>query len=209
MSAQAFRIRPARPGDEPAAYRVCLLTGDSGADASALHATGPDLLGHIYVGAYLALEPDLALLLEDGEGVCGYVLGALKSREFFRRYATEWLPPLQLRTARPAGAPATLSPTDQLRLLIHEPDLFCPEPYDEFPAHLHIDLLPRAQGQGWGRRMMEALLAKLSAKGAPGVHLGMHASNTRAAEFYRRMGFHELVRVDDSLYFGKRLSVNS
>jgi ribosomal protein S18 acetylase RimI-like enzyme len=164
------------------------------------------LLGHIYVGAYLALEPDLAWLLEDDEGVCGYVLGALRSREFFQRYATEWLPPLQAQIARPVGDPATLSPTDQLRWLIHEPDLFCPEPYAEFPAHLHIDLLPRAQGQGWGRRMMAALLERLATRGAPGVHLGMHASNTRAAEFYRRMGFHELVQVADSWYFGKRFT---
>lgn len=205
MSAAAFRIRPARPGDAPAAYRVCLLTGDSGNDASALHASGPDLLGHIYVGAYLAFEPGLAFLLEDDAGVCGYVLGALRSREFFQRYVTEWLPPLQATIARPTGDPATLAPTDQLRLLIHEPDLYCPEPYAEYPAHLHIDLLPRAQGQGWGRRMMEALLERLRAKDAPGVHLGMHAANTRAAEFYRRMGFHGLVRVGDSVYFGKRL----
>ena len=26
------------------------------------------------------------------------------------------------------------------------------------PAHLHVDLLPRLQGQGWGRRVVEAVL---------------------------------------------------
>jgi ribosomal protein S18 acetylase RimI-like enzyme len=202
-----FRIRPAQPGDEAAAYRVCLLTGDAGKDATAIHPDEPDLLGHVYVGAYLKLEPELAFLLEDDEGVCGYVLGALDSREFYRRYEAEWLPPLQARIPAPGGEAANWSPTDQLRHLIHAPDLFCPEPYAEFPAHLHIDLLPRAQGQGMGRRMMDTLLARLTELGSPGVHLGMHATNTRAQAFYTKLGFHELVRVGESLYLGRRLAV--
>ena len=41
----------------------------------------PDALGRIYVGPYLKYEPDLALVLEDGEGVCGYCLGAMDSRQ--------------------------------------------------------------------------------------------------------------------------------
>lgn len=39
-----------------------------------------------------------------------------------------------------------------------------------YPAHLHVDLLPRAQGHGVGQRLMAALFARLAAFGAPGVH---------------------------------------
>ena len=42
-------IRPARPGDGPAMYDVCLRTGAHGGDASALY-RDPRLLGEVYVG---------------------------------------------------------------------------------------------------------------------------------------------------------------
>lgn len=41
------------------------------------------------------------------------------------------------------------------------------------PAHLHIDLLPRLQGQGWGRRLITELAMALHAAGAGGLHLGV------------------------------------
>src|SRR5207244_9878389 len=52
-------IRPARSGDEPAAYYVCLKTGNHGEDGEALYREDPDALGRIFVGPYLAFEPDL------------------------------------------------------------------------------------------------------------------------------------------------------
>ena len=45
-------IRDATPADAPELYRICLLTGDAGRDATALHADA-DLLGEVYVGPYL------------------------------------------------------------------------------------------------------------------------------------------------------------
>jgi ribosomal protein S18 acetylase RimI-like enzyme len=33
----------------------------------------------------------------------------------------------------------------------------------------------------------------------------MWVANTRAGGFYRKLGFHELVRVGESVYLGKRL----
>ena len=53
-----FAIRPYHPSDLCALYRVCLLTGDSGQDASQLY-RDPELLGHIYVAPYAVFEPDL------------------------------------------------------------------------------------------------------------------------------------------------------
>ena len=206
MIQPGFQIRRARPGDEPAAYGVCLETGDGGRGAGHLY-DDPEALGHIYVGPYLKLEPELAFLLEDARGVCGYVLGALDSRVFYSRYENAWLPGIRGSHPEPAGDPARWTKTERLYYEYYHPDLFCPEPYAEYPSHLHIDLVPRAQGRGLGLEMMKVLLDKLRAAGSPGVHLGMHASNARAERFYKRMGFHELVRDDkDSLYLGKRLA---
>jgi ribosomal protein S18 acetylase RimI-like enzyme len=93
--------------------------------------------------------------------------------------------------------------------LYHHPDYFYPEPYDAYPSHLHIDLLPRVQGQGYGRELMGQLLERLRERGSPGVHLGMSAVNDRAYGFYRALGFSELAREGSgesgSIYMGLRL----
>ncbi|MEO6036266.1 MAG: beta-N-acetylglucosaminidase domain-containing protein, partial [Verrucomicrobiota bacterium] len=83
MISPPFKLRRAEPRDEPAAYDVCVQTGDNGRGAAHLYPDDPRALGRIFVGPYLAMEPDLAFVLEDDQGVCGYLLGALDSRKFF------------------------------------------------------------------------------------------------------------------------------
>ena len=114
-------------------------------------------------------------------------------------------PVLQREFPAPTGDPTGWSRTARIYHDYHHPEVYCPEPYELYPAHLHIDLLPRAQGRGWGRRMMDHLLAALRSKGSPGVHLGVGQINERAVGFYRKLGFEELARVRDVLYLGLRL----
>lgn len=204
MLPEGFQIRRYRPGDEDAAYEVCLKTGDSGQDGTHLFRDDPRALGNIYVGPYLQLEPELAFVLEDAQGVCGYVLGALDSRKFYRAFAEQWLPPLRRQQPEPTGDPATWTPSQRMYHQYYHPDVVCPEPYDQYPSHLHIDLLPRVQGRGLGHDMMQRLLDELAARKTPGVHLGMAPSNARAEKFYKKIGFHELARTSDTLYLGKR-----
>lgn len=202
-------IRPARPADEPGAYSVCLKTGDNGGDGEPFYREDPDALGRIFVGPYLAYEPELSLILADEEGICGYALGAFDSRAFYARYETDWRPRLCARFPAPHGDPGAWTRTQQVYHWYHHPDYYCPEPYETYPSHLHIDLLPRAQGRGHGRRMMEQVMDKLRRRGSPGAHLGLSVLNTRAFGFYARLGFRELVRVgsgtDGCIYMGKIL----
>jgi protein O-GlcNAcase/histone acetyltransferase len=203
-------IRLAQPGDQAGAYHVCLKTGDAGSDGGPVYREDPDALGRLFVGPYLAFEPALSLILEDAQGICGYALAALDSRAFYARYDAEWRPDLCARYPLPAGDPATWTRVQEVYGWYHHPDYFCPEPHAQYPSHLHIDLLPRAQGHGYGRQMMEQLMDRLRERGSPGVHLGMWARNHRAYAFYQRRGFHELARVGSpetgSLYLGRRLS---
>lgn len=204
-------IRDYRAGDEAAAYFVCLKTGNQGADGEPFYREDPDALGRIFVGPYLQFDPELALMLEDEEGVCGYALGTLDSRSFYNRYENEWRPQLCSSFPAPSGDASTWSRVEAIHYLYHHPDYFCPEPYEEHPAHLHIDLISRAHRRGHGTRMMNELIDRMRAKGVPGVHLGMAASNDRAHHFYLTLGFKDLCRQgfgdDETLYMGKRLAV--
>jgi len=203
-------LRDYRAGDESGAYSVCLKTGDHGKDGEALYREDPDALGRIYVGPYLRFESHLAFILEDGQGVCGYALAAADSRAFYQRYDREWRPELCRQFPEPRGDPSTWSPAQAIHHLYHHPDFFCPEPYELYPSHLHIDLLPRVQGRGHGRRMMEELLGRLRVRGSPGVHLGMSAVNQNAHRFYLKLGFRELACAGEgdqrSITMGKRLA---
>ncbi len=73
-----------------------------------------------------------------------------------------------------------------------------------YPGHLHIDLLPSAQGKGQGRAMMDTIIPALSKAGASGIHLEMARENLRAYGFYRRLGFQELGRGGDDIWMGIR-----
>jgi ribosomal protein S18 acetylase RimI-like enzyme len=237
-------IRPARAGDEAGAYYVCLKTGDAGADGEPHFRDDPDALGRIFVGPYLAFEPELALILEDegrteaervtqgvsgpdesgpyivggpdrrmptqSTSICGYALGALDSRAFYARYEREWRPDLCAQFPMPEGPPESWSRVQEVHSWYHQADYFCPEPYDAYPSHLHIDLLPRAQGRGHGGRMMRRLFDLLRDRGSPGVHLGLRPANTRAYAFYEKLGFRELARTgsgnDASIYMGLDLT---
>ena len=55
----ATTIRDYRPGDQAAAYFVCLKTGNQGDDGEPFYKEDPDALGRIFVGPYLQFEPGL------------------------------------------------------------------------------------------------------------------------------------------------------
>ncbi len=205
----SFRIRAARAADQAGAYHVCLKTGDHGRDGEPFYRDDPDALGRIFVGPYLAYEPELSLMLEDPEGVCGYAFGALDSRAFYARYEAEWRPQLCAQFPQPQGDPAQWTRAQTVHSWYHRPDYFCPQPYEAYPSHLHIDLLERARGRGWGRRMMEQVMDELRERGSPGAHLGVSMLNLPALGFYQKLGFRELIRVgtaaDGCIYLGKEL----
>jgi GNAT superfamily N-acetyltransferase len=58
-----------------------------------------------------------------------------------------------------------------------------------WPAHLHINLLPRARGTGAAAVLVERWFERLRDTGTPGCHLQTLVENTRASRFFERMGF--------------------
>ncbi|MGH8777166.1 MAG: GNAT family N-acetyltransferase [Jiangellaceae bacterium] len=197
-------IRRARDGDRGRLYEICLRTGSAGEDATDLYADR-HLLGNVYVGPYLALEPDLSFVLDDTGAVTGYVLGAGDTAQFQRRCEQEWWPPLRSTYADPpTGRPWT--PDERLSHLVHHPSRTDPAVLAAYPAHVHLDLLPQAQGYGYGRRLMQHLLAEMRAASVPGVHLGVDARNERAIGFYRHLGWRPLPRGSGGLLMGLRIA---
>ena len=183
-------IRPFRRQDTDAIYQVCLLTGDDGRDASSQ--VDRDLMGDVWAGPYLALEARCASVAVDDEGVAGYVIGTRDTRAFEVACATDWWPRLRERYAEPAGPPDGWNLDERLRYLVHHPLASPDDVVAGHPAHLHLNLLPRAQGQGAGHLLLSAALDTLRAAGVPGVHVGVSPGNERANRFWERGGFVEI-----------------
>ena len=185
-------IRPASPADLDACYEISLATGFEGGDASHLYADRK-LMGHIYVAPYLLLAPALAFVVEDRDGVAGFAVGAADTVAWEARLEHAWWPPLRGQYPEPAGVPPDLRTADQRRaFMIHHPARTPPRVVDAFPAHLHMNLLPRLQRRGVGKRLLSQWLEAAAAHGARAAHVGVNRANTSARLFWAAQAFAEL-----------------
>jgi ribosomal protein S18 acetylase RimI-like enzyme len=174
----AITIRPGTPADADAVDAACRATADGGRPQR-VDVVDPALVSLVYARPYLELEPATSRLLVRDGSVSGYVVGALDSPAFYRR-AGEWA---AAHLPRPPGA------DPDLVALLTEPERALPSEVEDFPSHLHVNLLPAARGAGLGRRLVSAFLTGLVQAGSPGVHLRVDRANRRAVGFYARLGF--------------------
>lgn len=198
-------IRPFRSGDEPALSEICLRTADAGADATGVF-DDDDLWGEVFVIPYVTRHPDLAFVVETDDGrVAGYVVGTDDTRAFEDWFAGEWWPRFAQRWPRPTAPEGERTRQDGTVAYAYGRRAGA-EPFgDTYPAHLHIDLLPELQGQGFGRRLIETLVDALQARGATGLHLAADARNEGAIAFYPRLGFERIPSHEDVVAFGRTI----
>ncbi len=196
------RIRPFRPGDEPALAEICLRTADAGADGTGIFADD-DLWAEVFVLPYVARHPHLAFVVEDEGGTPhGYVVGTSDTDQFEEWFRTQWWPRFAARWPKPEREQ---SRQDGTLLYAYGRGPGTEQHAARYPAHLHIDLLPDLQGQGWGRRLIDRLRDELRQRDVTGVHLVASAHNTGALAFYERLGFEALPSHPGSQAFGMAL----
>ncbi len=190
------RIRPATPADETQIARICLLTGADGGDAAGRF--GDDTaLADVYATPYLYCPSCFVWVVDVGGEARGYVVAAADTVAFQRWFTDEWWPERgPLHPARTDGD-AWLLPAAA------DPERCLSDAVDEYPAHLHIDLLPELQGDGWGRRLIDTLLAQLAEHGVPGVHLVAPRTNAAAQAFYPKVGFARIGEDDDNVTWAR------
>lgn len=178
-------IRPFRDTDLTALRRICELTA-----FDPLAPAEERMLADIYLEPYVRFAPDWVQVLDLDDGPVGYCIAVPDTRAFIDWWAREWTPVFRARHADDVAALADSgAPGATLSAIGTDPARLSSSAVDAYPAHLHIDLLPEAQGHGAGGVMIDRLIARLGAAGVPGVHLGVHPDNTGAKRFYARHGF--------------------
>ncbi|MGN0907121.1 MAG: GNAT family N-acetyltransferase [Bullifex sp.] len=171
--------------DIPALEDICLLTSDSGSDGRHLYSDGR-LVSKIYLTPYVLFDPSSCFVARlDGKPV-GYIVSCTDSEAFYQYLNNEYLPSIRSEFTR-----AVTESDENIISMIKKGVEY--ETYPDYPAHLHIDILPEGQHLGLGRRLTETLWAHLKANGVKGVYLGVGGANTNAQAFYARMGYRTMI----------------
>lgn len=184
-----MKIRHADRSDLDACYAISLATGLAGGDASHLY-RDPRMMGHIYVAPYVMLAPELAFVVQDDDGVAGFAVGTEDTDAWEQRLERQWWPELRARYADPQDVPPERRTPDQRRAsMIHHPERTPAAIAKAYPAHLHMNLLPRQQRRGVGARLLDRWLAAAQARA---VHVGVNRANSGALAFWRMCRFEPL-----------------
>lgn len=181
-------IRHYQDKDKENCRRICHLTA-----TAPEYVKNPELVATLYCDYYVDCEPDNCFVLTDEfDNAVGYILCAENEVDF------------------EAGYKPYLDKAGKMSLynkIGHKADAFFNKKlYREYPAHLHIDILPAFQGKGAGKQLIATLEAHLKRKGVKAIRLGVGGDNTRAHKFYEREGY-TLLRNFGSLgrVYGKKL----
>ena len=198
-------VRKAVLSDIPYLYEICLKTGDEGKDASALY-NDPYLIGHYFAAPYLLFHEGICFVAEYEHRPQGYILSVPDSAAFGQWMEEQWLPPLRKRylehspQARPEKEQWIINLMHKKQFPIDIND----QPWiHDYPAHLHIDLLPAIQRKGIGQIFLNNLFSELIRQNVPGLSFGVGMQNAGAIQFYQKMGFSVLQEQEWGYVMGK------
>ncbi len=76
---------------------------------------------------------------------------------------------------------------------------------EEYPAHMHIDILESYTGGGNGSRLIQALIDDLKERHIKGLMLGVSKDNVRAIKFYEKFNFKVLEENEFAFLMGLKL----
>ena len=187
-----IKLRLAKSADMEDFYVIAHATGNVGADASHIYGD-QKILGHVYAAPYLTLMPDLCFVAEDEKGVAGYVVGAPDSAGFEALMEKHWWPDLRAAYEAPdIEKKDSWSAEKGLIDRIFHPSHLYSELAEAYPAHVHLNLLPRIQGQGIGPKLFDLWWKTARELGVKKCHVGVSPKNEGAVKFWKKCGFSSL-----------------
>ena len=177
-----MNIRLATEADRNRLYEICLQTAHRGEDATESY-VDPNLPGQIWVGPYLTFEPEFSFVVVDSHDLSiGYCIATKETKSFDVWADREWWPKVDFNP--------TTSPSEIL---------------GEYPSHGHINLLPEARGEGFGRKLISTVEDSLRESGSPGIHMRVDGANQSAISFYQNVGYSIIKELPGEIIVAKKL----
>ena len=151
---------------------------------------------------YPDYEPESLFVAEVDGQVVGALLGAIDTARFEQVYGRRIRPYLLRRTLAgaygwPGWLPAVLR-TEWAGRQIKAPRV----DRTQYPAHLHIGILPEWRRRGLGGLLMLRYADYLRQQGVPGYHLYASSFHPLGVAFYYKLGLEYLGQFDWQLHTG-------
>ena len=167
-----MNVRPYAEKDKANFIKICLVTANI-TDENNDHAK---FIKALYCDYYIQNEPQNCFALtDDNDDAVGYIICS-SDYNFYKKNFAE-----------------TLKYTKSLgfdKYLLAMGEVIGHGLYKKnFPAHLHIDILPGYQHSGGGTILMNMLKKHLKDNGIDSVHLMVNAENKNAVKFYKKNNF--------------------
>lgn len=171
-----YTIRKYRPEDKDDLRDVCMETSDK------VFHKNERLLNAvpvIYNDYFTECEPDNVFVCADeNDRAVGYVICAADTKGFIKKMNRHYIP----KAAKAHPYMLFVAFAYMAAVLRHGKD---------YPAHMHIDLLPDFQHMGAGTALIDALRAHLAQKGVKELYINSMTCDTPAYQFYKKYGFQE------------------
>jgi ribosomal protein S18 acetylase RimI-like enzyme len=191
-----MQIRQATPADSAAIASVAYATGFFG-ESAARYFPDERLFADLWVAPYLAAGARGCSFVAVREGeVIGYVLGSSDTIGY-RQRMVKFLRVILQRLAAGRYRQWRGCLPYLLRLLLF-PARFAS--LWRYPAHLHINLLARARGQGAGRKLLNHTVQCCREQQLPGIQLSTTTENRAALRLYESCGFRILKSYRSGLW---------
>lgn len=145
----------------------------------------------VLMNYYTNYEPESLWVAEHGGRIVGYLTGCLDTNKYNRIIRKKILPKVILQAVQRGmffykdtwrlviAALRTLTIGGFLRNI----------PINEYPAHLHINILQEFRGQRIGEQLMNKFFEQATQAGLSGIHLSTLADNVTGRKFFEKMGF--------------------
>lgn len=168
-----IEIRKMRVEDRQAVEHICLATASAVLNSTAKMREYTLLMYNRY---YTRMSGDSFVAVNSEDLPIGYILCAPDYEEYRKSFFEN-----ELKSIKKLGLMKYFSAKSEA--------LSMKKRAADYPAHLHIDILPEYQHMGIGGKLMQALLTHLKNAGVKGVMLTVSAANKNGIAFYEKCGF--------------------
>ncbi|XP_051883632.1 protein O-GlcNAcase-like [Pristis pectinata] len=194
-TSKVYAIRPYFPKDEASVYKICKEMYDDEMDGDTM-SDQPDIIGDSLVGGLLTLSPDYCFVLEDEGSICGYALGTVDVKPYARKCKVSWIPAMREKYVKPE-ANKELSEEQKMMLSFHEEQQGLPENFlATFPSLIKVDVHSKVTDPSVAKR-------------SRGAFCEVKPNDRRGLEFYSKLGFLELAKMEgfpkEMLVLGRNL----
>ncbi len=187
-------IREYKPQDRKGVINVCWRTGYMGEPAEGRF-DDRYLFGLLFCLYYVDYEPEncyVAVEEQNGQ-VIGYILSSFNSEKQEIQFRKKMI----RKIIRRAFLYTLWRYPKTFRVFWYFKKIFQEEPkipnekglFAPYPAHFHIDILPKYHRQGIGTQLMTNLENHFKNHKVEGVHLGTSERNIKAIAFYQKLGY--------------------